>query len=87
LAENMDNPKKYNFSKADIDKNIQKIIDYLKIDNDSISHRMGSLYFATKTSKDANVLSSRKFSFVNNSEGEQTFFVPSRTYNLTDSAT
>jgi len=86
-VENFDNPKEYNFSKADIAKNIQNIVDYLKIDDDSISYRVGSLYSAIKTSNDTNVLSSRKFSFINKGEEERTFFVPSRTYNLSDSAT
>jgi len=82
----VENVKDSTLTSADIEENIGYIRDYLRIDDKSISNKTGILHVRKATSYSSNVISNEETSFNNNSQKEQSFFVPSRTYHLTDTA-
>jgi hypothetical protein len=50
-----------------------------------LSQKNGNLHVAKEIKYDLKLISKNEFSFDNDSDDSQTFFVPARNYNLTDS--
>jgi len=74
------------FTVEDNKMNLQFLTDYLNLNDKSISQNVGLLKVHQENNYVSNVVEPQKYTFINESDNNQTFVIPSISYRLINTA-